>query len=247
MVMAPHTESVQGAPWQSCPHAPQFFGSSAGLVHEPSQQSRGLVQPSQMTPPELLELVLVVPPPAPPWPLVVPTPPWPLVVPTPPPPWPLVVLACPSVPSIVTLPLHPCTTPRAGRTEARSHARCFIFMWSRSYAKAVAVSALIARSLSPLRTGRQLASPSQAYYPTANMPFELPPLSAWLFGPAQAACVESFTINGGYGEMSVVGESDECDHVDKVFNHVIYCPLSCNDPNPPPECANCQPGGGGNF
>jgi len=89
---------------------------------------------------------------------------------------------------------------------------------------------------------------TEAYYTPANTVVEFPVLPSWLANdPATITCANSFVANGGYGEMSVVGESDECDHVDKVFQHVTYCPLACNGPNPPAMCANCQPGGGGNF
>ena len=89
---------------------------------------------------------------------------------------------------------------------------------------------------------------TEAYYPVANEVFEMPVLPAWLANsPDTVLCAESFVANGGYGEMSVVGESDECDKIDKPFNWVTYCPIACAGPNPPPECANCQPGGGGNF
>ena len=89
---------------------------------------------------------------------------------------------------------------------------------------------------------------TEAYYPTANVEFEMPPLPSWLANsPASVTCAEQFVASGGYGEMSVVGESDECDKVDKSFNWITYCPLSCNGPNPPPECANCVAGGGGDF
>ena len=88
---------------------------------------------------------------------------------------------------------------------------------------------------------------TEAHYAPANTVVPFPDLPSWLSTPAQDACVQQFINTGGYGEMSVVGESDECEKVEKVFQHVTYCPLSCNDPNPPPECANCMPGGGGNF
>ncbi|MBI4702460.1 MAG: hypothetical protein HY744_15180 [Deltaproteobacteria bacterium] len=88
---------------------------------------------------------------------------------------------------------------------------------------------------------------TEQHYAPANAVVEFPPLPSWLSTPAQSACVQQFMSGGGYGEMSVVGESDECDKVDKVFQTVTYCPLACSNPNPPPECANCQPGGGGSF
>lgn len=88
---------------------------------------------------------------------------------------------------------------------------------------------------------------TEAYYGEANTVMDYPPLPSWLSTPAVSACVKQFVDSGGYGEMSVVGESDECDKVDKVFQRVTYCPLSCNGPNPPPECASCVSGGGGDF
>lgn len=88
---------------------------------------------------------------------------------------------------------------------------------------------------------------TQGYYSPANAVVPLPDLPSWLTGPAQDACVQQFVSGGGYGEMSVTGQSDECEMVDKVFQHVTYCPLACNmDPNAP-GCAGCMPGGGGSF
>jgi hypothetical protein len=85
------------------------------------------------------------------------------------------------------------------------------------------------------------------YYGTANVAQTFPPLPGWSSTPAMAACVDQFMNTGGYGEMSVDGQSDECELVNKVFQRVTYCPLSCNDPNPPAMCAQCTNGGGGNF
>jgi len=85
------------------------------------------------------------------------------------------------------------------------------------------------------------------YYGTANVVQTFPPLPGWESDAAGNACVLQFMNGGGYGEMSVDGQSDLCEKVSKVFQRVTYCPLSCNDPNPPPECANCTNGGGGNF
>jgi hypothetical protein len=100
----------------------------------------------------------------------------------------------------------------------------------------------------PLPTDCVLAqSCVEAYYPVANQPFTMPPLPAWLSDASMSACVQKFINSGGYGEMSVDGQSDECEKVNKVFQRVTYCPLSCNDPNPPASCAQCTPGGGGNF
>jgi hypothetical protein len=86
-----------------------------------------------------------------------------------------------------------------------------------------------------------------AYYSVANQTFTMPDLPGWITDMAMTACAQQFYNSGGYGEMSVNGQSDECELVDKVFQHVTYCPLSCNSPNPPAMCAMCMAGGGGSF
>lgn len=86
-----------------------------------------------------------------------------------------------------------------------------------------------------------------AYYSTANQVQMWPDLKGWISSPSMGACVDQFKNTGGYGQMSVDGQSDECELVDKVFQTVTYCPLSCNDPNPPAMCAQCMAGGGGSF
>jgi hypothetical protein len=62
-----------------------------------------------------------------------------------------------------------------------------------------------------------------------------------------ATCAQKFNSTGGYGEMSVVGESVECNGVNKVFNRVGYCPSSCNSNPSGPGCAGCSNGGSGSF
>jgi hypothetical protein len=88
---------------------------------------------------------------------------------------------------------------------------------------------------------------TQDYYKVANMVQPMPDLLGWVSDASASACVQQFMNTGGYGEMSVDGQSDLCEKVQKVFQRVTYCPLSCNDPNPPAECSNCMAGGGGNF
>jgi hypothetical protein len=94
----------------------------------------------------------------------------------------------------------------------------------------------------------------EADYPTPNVVQKFPDLPAWVTTTqAEIQCGMKFASTGGYGEMSVVGLSVECDEIDdgsggeKVFNRVTYCPLSCNDNPNLPECKNCQAGGGGSF
>jgi len=91
-------------------------------------------------------------------------------------------------------------------------------------------------------------------YPLANQVTPFPPLDSWVAdSPAQVQCAMKFANSGGYGEMSVVGLSVECDEIDdgsggpKVFNRVGYCPLYCNQTPNAPECVNCQTGGSGQF
>jgi hypothetical protein len=95
---------------------------------------------------------------------------------------------------------------------------------------------------------------TEADYPTPNAEQKFPDLPAWLATtPAEIACSQQFATSGGYGEMSVIGLSVECDEIDdgsgaeRVFNRVQYCPLSCAAGSTAPECQNCQAGGGGNF
>ncbi len=94
----------------------------------------------------------------------------------------------------------------------------------------------------------------EADYPTPNVDQKLPDIDSWLVtAPADVACAEKFATTGGYGEMSVLGLSVECDKVDdgsggeKVFNRVQYCPMSCTSGSTDPACQNCQSGGSGQF
>jgi hypothetical protein len=95
---------------------------------------------------------------------------------------------------------------------------------------------------------------TEADYPTANQVQAFPDLPSWV--TTTTPCATQFATTGGYGEMSVIGESVMCDEVDNgagqpyVFNRVQYCPLCCNL-SPPTcsgaQCANCNQGGSGNF
>ncbi len=90
-------------------------------------------------------------------------------------------------------------------------------------------------------------------YPKENVEQDFPPLPAWV--GSSSACAEQFSTTGGYGEMSVLGESVLCDKVDdgagkpRVFQRNGYCPSKCsNGANPnDPECKNCAAGGSGQF
>jgi hypothetical protein len=108
-------------------------------------------------------------------------------------------------------------------------------------------------------------------YTTIDQPQAFPDLPGWITAAAaEKSCAQAFITHGGYAEMSVVGESDECDKLDKVFQRVTYCPIRCSvQPNSPagcgnksceggenasncasdcdPDCIQCQSGGGGPF
>jgi hypothetical protein len=92
---------------------------------------------------------------------------------------------------------------------------------------------------------------TEAWYSERDVTQELPPLPSWT--GSDSACAARFESSGGYGEMSVIGLSVECDPVDDgtggeyVFNRVNYCPTSCNVDPSAPECAGCMMGGSGTF
>jgi hypothetical protein len=95
----------------------------------------------------------------------------------------------------------------------------------------------------------------EADYPTENVEQTFPPLPGWTSTSANTACAAKWQASGGYGEMTVQGESILCDKVDDgaggsvVFNRVQYCPAKCeNGQNPTdPECASCTQDGSGVF
>lgn len=97
------------------------------------------------------------------------------------------------------------------------------------------------------------ACTDEFWYPEANMPLELPPLPTWL--STDSACITSFRDSGGYGEMTVVGQSLDCIDIDDgmgaelVFNRVPYCSLECNLPENAmrADCVNCRMNGSGSF
>jgi hypothetical protein len=90
-------------------------------------------------------------------------------------------------------------------------------------------------------------------YLQENVEQAFPDLGAW--SSPDSACADKWSNSGGYGEMSVIGESVRCDKVDDgagnayVFNRVKYCPRKCeNGANASdPACQGCQTGGSGNF
>jgi len=92
---------------------------------------------------------------------------------------------------------------------------------------------------------------TEAHYDVVNQTQAFPDLAGWLTDtPAEKQCAQAFVANGGYAEMSVDGQSDECEKVKKVFATVTYCPLACSDknnPNPPAICSQCKNGGSGGF
>jgi hypothetical protein len=94
---------------------------------------------------------------------------------------------------------------------------------------------------------------TEDWYAERGVTQELPPLPAWT--GTNPSCAQEFVDSGGYGEMSVLGTSVECDPVDDgsggeyVFNRIRYCPLCCGrgDCDDPSRCEGCQMGGSGDF
>jgi hypothetical protein len=91
---------------------------------------------------------------------------------------------------------------------------------------------------------------TEGWYEQAGSTLELPPLPSWT--GADSGCATEFAQVGGYGEMSVVGLSIECDDISLggepyVFNRVQYCPLDCNQRPDDDDCRLCGQGGSGSF
>ncbi len=92
---------------------------------------------------------------------------------------------------------------------------------------------------------------TETTYDKENVEQPFPDLPAWV--STDTACAKKFKDSGGYGEMTVVGESVRCDKIDDgsgkalVFNRVRYCELACNANPTLPQCKDCQQGGSGSF
>ena len=90
------------------------------------------------------------------------------------------------------------------------------------------------------------------WYEEKGVEQTLPVLPTWTSD--DKACAVKFNDSGGYGEMTVVGTSIECDEIDDdgkplVFHRLSYCPLSCNEPENQnsEECVKCKDGTSGTF
>ena len=89
------------------------------------------------------------------------------------------------------------------------------------------------------------------FYEEAGADQMLPDLPSW--SSPDSACAADFDARGGYGEMSVLGESVECDVIDDgngeryVFHRTNYCAPSCQMDMSMPGCAECRTGGSGDF
>jgi hypothetical protein len=89
-------------------------------------------------------------------------------------------------------------------------------------------------------------------YSTANAVEAFPPLAGWT--GMSPACAAQFQTEGGYGEMSVQGESEYCQGIGAddggapyVFNRLPYCATICQSNPNATGCAGCQSGGSGTF
>jgi hypothetical protein len=93
------------------------------------------------------------------------------------------------------------------------------------------------------------------FYSTADAVQPFPPLAGWEADSTHGACALAFHNNGGYGEMSVLGESVLCQHIDDgsgqsfVFHRIQYCEAKCLDPAnaSDPACTGCGQDGSGTF
>jgi hypothetical protein len=89
------------------------------------------------------------------------------------------------------------------------------------------------------------------WYARAGSEQKLPNLPGW--SAADQVCAQRFVESGGYGEMTVLGLSSECEPVDDgegapfVFKRASYCPPSCADSPNRDECNHCSASGAGEF
>ncbi len=91
------------------------------------------------------------------------------------------------------------------------------------------------------------------WYPEPGVAQQLPPIPAWV--STDGACAARFDPSRGigYGEMTVVGETIECDAVDDgagnpyVIHRTKYCDQSCQQTPAAPHCSSCGTGASGMF
>lgn len=89
------------------------------------------------------------------------------------------------------------------------------------------------------------------WYPKPGTTQKLPKLPAWQ--APNDPCTQQFVESGGYGEMSVLGLSAQCDAVDDghgkayVFKRTRYCSTRCAEAPDRPECKACGTGVSGKF
>jgi hypothetical protein len=89
------------------------------------------------------------------------------------------------------------------------------------------------------------------WYPEAGKQQKLQNLPGW--ASEDSKCSKRFVEQGGYGEMSVLGLSSECDAVDDghgdphVFKRTRYCSTRCAMTPNDPDCKVCGTGGSGQF
>ena len=89
-----------------------------------------------------------------------------------------------------------------------------------------------------------------AWYAKKDVKQKLPDLPSWT--SSNTTCIDTFAKIGGYGEMSVVGKSVECQVIDDkgqplVFKRMKYCPQKCSNDPTLPECKDCGNGATGTF
>jgi hypothetical protein len=89
------------------------------------------------------------------------------------------------------------------------------------------------------------------WYEKAEQMQDLMDLPGW--SSSDKACASRFVKTGGYGEMSVLGKSVECEPVDDgkgkayVFARTAYCGRDCADTPDAEGCKGCSVSGGGSF
>ena len=91
---------------------------------------------------------------------------------------------------------------------------------------------------------------TEAWYSESGVEQGLPALPGWAGDDPN--CAAEFVDGGGYGEMSVLGLSVECDEISVqaepyVFSRVPYCPFDCAERPNAADCVGCGQAGSGSF
>lgn len=130
-------------------------------------------------------------------------------------------------------------TPSTLKVDCEGEFRLCITLRAGQYAKPSTSDCMVARVCT-----------TKIWYGKKNTTQTLPALPSW--SSNNSACAKKFIDQGGYGEMSVTGQSIECQKINlgntpRVFARFGYCPYICATKPSLPQCKICTKGGSGSF